>query len=113
MAIRLLPASVDPPDSSGPSSTSLVLANRSALATWVNPRSSPEDTYAWSASTGRGGADWDSQSEDASADMGDSAWNYVSESAWSVASALTAAAHYLLYAAMFTAGSGQLVDVYA
>jgi hypothetical protein len=123
MVIRLLPASVDPPDSTGTAaSTSLVLVNR-ALATRVSTPSDsgyPADSYAWSAPAGRAGAHRiygtpveDSQGDGASGETRSSAWEYVSGSAWSPPVERTAAAHYLMYAARFTSGNGQLLNVYA
>jgi len=130
MAIKLLPASVVPPDSSGvvEPSTSIVPYNQGAVATRVNGQStiaSPDDSYVWSAdvwtaAAGRGAAPRiygtpveDSPTEDASDETGCSAWEYVSGSWWGPSIERAATALYSMYSGMLTAGSGQLINVYA
>jgi hypothetical protein len=124
MEIRLLPAPVDPPESSGAAdvSTSLVPVGRGALATRAGAGSDLvhcADIYGWSSPAERGEAPRiygtpveEPQSENASG-MGSSAWEYVYGWAWSPPIERTATAHYLMYAAIPKAGNGRLIDVYA
>jgi hypothetical protein len=130
MAIKLLPASVVPPDSSGVAepSTSIVPYDQRAIATRVNGQGSvayPDDSYVWSSggwsdAAGPGAAPRiygtpveDSQNEDASDETGRSAWEYVSGSWWGPSIERAATALYSMYSGMLTAGSGQLINVYA
>jgi hypothetical protein len=55
----------------------------------------------------------DSEGEDASDETGRSAWEYVSGSWWGPSIERAATALYSMYSGMLTAGSGQLVNVYA
>ncbi len=125
MVIRLLPASVGPPEFTGCGaevSTSLVPYTRGAVATRVDAHSEiaqSGDTYIWSIPPRGepyriyGTPVEDSESENASGESGDAAGEYVSGSWWSRPIERTAAALYSVYAAISTAGSGQLIDVYA
>jgi hypothetical protein len=125
MVIKLLPASVHSPDTSGEASasTSLVPYARGAVAGRGNGSSEivpTYDTYAWSTPTRRGAAPRiygtpveDSEGEDASDETGRSAWEYVSGSWWGPSIERAATALYSMYSGMLTAGSGQLVNVYA
>jgi hypothetical protein len=124
MVIRLLPAFVNPLDSTGidEASTSLVPFARGALATQVKGESDivrPGDTYAWSESRrGAGNRIYgipveDSDERDASREMGRSAWEYVSGSVWSPPIERTAVSHYLKYSKIFRAWTGLLINVYA
>jgi len=126
MVIRLLPASVDPPELTGAGaevSTSLAPYTRGTIAPSVdahNEIAQPGDTYIWSVPAVRsapyriyGTPVEDSESENASGESGDAAGEYVSGSWWSRPIERTAAALYSVYAAISTVGSGQLIDVYA
>jgi hypothetical protein len=125
MVIKLLPASVHPPKTSGQAdaSTSLVPYAHGGIATQgiasreILPAS---DTYSWSTPSARGAAPRvygmpveDSESEDASDETGRSAWEYVSGSWWGPSIERAATALYSMYSGILTSGSGQLVNVYA
>jgi hypothetical protein len=124
MMIKLLPE-VHSPDTSGEAgvSTSLVPYAHGAVVTHGSASSDivpAPDTYTWSTSTGRGAAPRiygtpveDSESEDGSEEAGRSAWEYVSGSWWGPSIERAATALYSMYSGMLTAGSGQLVNVYA
>jgi len=125
MVIKVLPASVHVPDSPGASgaSTSLVPYSRGAIATRENAWSEIAplaDTYAWSTPPGRGAAPRiygtpveDSGGEEASGETGRSAWEYVSGYWWGPSIERAATALYSMYSGMLTAGTGQMVNVYA
>ena len=125
MVIKLLPASVHAPDSPGytSASTSLVPYARGAVPARANASSEiapTTDTYAWSTAPGRGAAPRiygtpveDSESEDASDETGRSAWEYVSGSWWGPSIERAATALYSMYSGMLTAGSGQMINIYA
>jgi hypothetical protein len=125
MVIKLLPASVPAPDSpdEASASTSLVSYARGAVPTRANASSEiapASDTYVWSTPPGRGTVPRiygtpveDSESEDASDETGRSAWEYVSGSWWGPSIERAATALYSMYSGMLTAGSGQLLNVYA
>ena len=120
MSIKLLPASVNPIDPSGPSdvSTSLVPLTPRALATrasQINLVPSP-DTFAWSSSTRPAGPNRisgtlveNSQSDETAT----SGQEYVTGSPWSRPIESTAAAQYLFYAAAPTGWTGPLINLYA
>jgi hypothetical protein len=120
MSIKLLPASVNPVDSSQAFdvSTDLVPLTQRAITTRGGQISlvPSSDAFAWSSSTRRSEANLiygtlveDSQSDE----TGRSGGEYVSGWAWSRPVESTAIAHYLSYAADPAAWSGRLIDVYA
>jgi hypothetical protein len=120
MSIKLLPASVNPVDTSEASdaSTSLVPLAQRAIATQAGQiRLVPAaDAFTWSSSTRRGEAEFidgtpveDSQSDES----GRAGGEYVSGWAWSRTVASTAVDHYLSYAANLFGWRGGLVDLYA
>jgi hypothetical protein len=120
MAIKLLPASVNPVDPSQvlDVSTSLVPVTPRAIATLTGEigLAPSADSFARSSSTRQDEAKFiygtpveDTQSDE----TGPSAWEYVSGWAWNHLVEGTAIAHYLSYAASPAIWSGQLVDLYA
>jgi hypothetical protein len=124
MVIKLLPASVHSPDTSGEASASTSLVSYArAVTTRANASSEivpASDTYIWSTPPGREAAPRiygtpvdDSEGEDAPGETGHSAWEYVSGSWWGPSIERAATALYSMYSGMLTAGSGQLVNVYA
>ncbi len=120
MSIKLLPASVNPVDSSGASdvSTSLVPLTQRAIATRAGQSSlvPSADSFAWSSSTRPGGANliYGTPVEDSQSDeTGSSRGEYVNGWAWSRPVESTAVAHYLFYAADPASWIGRLLNVYA
>jgi hypothetical protein len=120
MPIKLLPASVNlvNPSQAPDVSTSLVpLTQRAITARAAQINLVPStDTFAWSSSTRRGGANriYGTVVEDSQSDeTGRSGWEYVSGWAWSRPVALTAIAHYLSYAAGPAGWNGRLINLYA
>ncbi|MFZ0137028.1 MAG: hypothetical protein WAK89_08225 [Candidatus Sulfotelmatobacter sp.] len=120
MSIKLLPAWVDPLDPSQVSdvSTGLVPLSQRAIATRAGQISlgPSADAFARSSSTRRGEPNliYGTPVEDSQSDeTGRSAWEYVSEWAWSRPVESMAVAHYLFYAAGRAAWSGRLIDLYA
>ena len=118
MSIKLLPASVNPVDSSPDASTSLVPLPQRAITTGAGQiglvRSA--DAFAWSSSTRRGEANliYGTPLEDSQSDeTGLTGQEYVSGWAWSRPVETTAVAHYLSYAADFAGWRGRLIDLYA
>jgi hypothetical protein len=116
MSIKLLPASVNPVDSSDVS-TSLVPLTKRAITTRVGHISlvPSTDAFAWSPSTrGRANRIDGTLVEDSQSDgTGRSGWGYLSGWAWSHSVERTAIAHYLFYAAGPAVWSGRLIDLYA
>ena len=120
MSIKLLPASVNPVDPSQERdvSTSLVPLTQRAISKRAGQISlvPAADTFAWSSSTRRGGANRIDGTfvEDSQGDgTGRSGGEYVSGWAGSHSVERTAAAHYLFYAAGSGNWSGRLINLYA
>ncbi|MFZ0953178.1 MAG: hypothetical protein WAN17_12985 [Candidatus Sulfotelmatobacter sp.] len=120
MSIKLLPASVNPIDSSQASdgSTSLVPLIQRAITTRASQISlvPSVDAFAWSSSTRRGEVNliYGTPVEDSQSDeTGRWGGEYVSGWAWSRPVESTAIAHYLSYAANPGGWSGRLIDLYA
>jgi hypothetical protein len=120
MSITLLAASVNPVDPSRApdASTSLVPLSQRAITTRAGQISlvPSADTFAWSSSTRRGGANLiygtlvdDSQSDGA----GRPGWEYVSGWAGGRSVGSMAVAHYLSYAADPGGWRGRLINLYA
>jgi hypothetical protein len=120
MSIKLLPASVNPLDSSQApdASTSLVPLAQRAVTTRAGQISlvPSADAFARSSSSRRGEPNliYGTVVEDSPGNEKErSAWDYVSGWVWSNLVESTAAAHYLSYAASPASWSGQLIDLYA
>jgi hypothetical protein len=125
MSMKLLPASVNPVDSSqAPDvSNSIVPLAQGAITVRAGQVSvaTSADAFTSSSRSHRAGANWidanwidatpveDAQSDEA----GRAAVEYVSGWTWSSPIELTAIAHYLFYAAGLAKGRGWLVDLYA
>jgi hypothetical protein len=119
MAMKLLPASVNPVDPSQASdvSTSLVPLTQRAITTRAGQISlvPSADAFAWSSSTRRGASViYGTPVEDTQGDeTGNSRGEYVSGWHWSRPVESTAIAQYLAYAAGSARWSGRLIDMYA
>lgn len=120
MSIKLLPASVNPVDSSqAPDGlTSLVPVAQRAITARAGHVSvvPPADVFVGSSSARRGEAPFihGTLVEDSPSDeKGRSAWQYVSGWAWSGLVESTAIVHYLSSAANPASWSGRLIDLYA
>jgi hypothetical protein len=120
MSIKLLPASVNAidPSQASDASTGLVPLSQRAITARASQISlvPSGDSFAWSSSTRRGGANliYGTPVEDSqSGDTGRSVWEYVSGWAGSRPVGSTAVAHYLFYAADPAGWRGRLIDLYA
>jgi hypothetical protein len=122
MSIKLLPASVLPPDppQKTDASTGLVPLASRAVTTRAAQISLVPDADAWSSATRRGQPNLiygtlveDSPSDPTENDSGRSGWQYVSAWAWNHLVGGAAITQYLSYAASPANWSGQLIDVYA
>jgi|SRR5271157_1216417 len=119
MSMKLLPASVNPVDSSQPPDgpTSLVPMTQSAIATRASQHSyvPSSDAFAWSSSTRASEPSWidGTPVQDSPNDETNSGGEYVSGRAWSRPVESTAIAQYLFYAAGLAGRSVRILDVYA